>query len=70
MGIVPTWSEPTWYGNYRIYVNDTPAPYRYCFQHDDYDGAPDGNDNRYGFANSIKDCCDEIDEKEEEQINA
>lgn len=65
LGCRPTWEAPIWYSGYRVYTNDTPAPYRYCFQHDSYDGAPDANDNRYGFANSIEDCCEEIGEKED-----
>lgn len=66
LGCRPTWSNPTWYGKYRIFSNDTPAPYRYAFVHDDYDGAEDANDNRHGFGNSIEECCDEIDEIEED----
>lgn len=34
--------------------------------HKDFDGAPDGNDNRYGYGSSIEDCKTQIDDWWEE----
>lgn len=36
--------------------------YDYDYQHEDYDGAPDGDDNRCGSAASVEECKAEIDE--------
>lgn len=36
------------------------------FCHDSYDGAPDSNDNRFGWAQSFSDCMDAIDEIEDD----
>jgi hypothetical protein len=41
---------------------------RYSFSHDDYDGAEDSNDNRYGYGRTIEACKAEIDEIEEGRI--
>lgn len=62
--------NPVWYKEkWRIYVNDI-FPFnlgKYCYVHDDYDGAEDANDNRCGFAPTIEACKAEIDEREDEQ---
>ena len=34
------------------------------FCHDDFDGAPDGNDRRYGHASSVEDAIEQIEEME------
>lgn len=59
------WSNPIWHGRWRIYVAASYVPYAYEFVHDDYDGAPDANDNRYGFAASVDEAKSEIDELED-----
>lgn len=60
-----SWSNPIWYGKWRIYLSSyeaMEAGYEYVFCHDDYDGADDANDNRYGFAKSVADAQNQIDE--------
>jgi hypothetical protein len=57
-----TWDNPIWYRKFRIYLTD------HCFVnweyvHDDYDGAPDAGDNRYGHGQTVAECIDEIDER-------
>jgi hypothetical protein len=55
------------YRGYRIYRDPKPVPTHiagdWSFVHEDYDGAPDGNDNRCGFAQSIADAKFNIDEQ-------
>lgn len=63
-----SWSNPIWYGKWRIYVNEYNynGRYPYKFVHDDYDGAYDANDNRNGIATSIEDakhCIDHWDDE-------
>lgn len=53
------------YRNFHISYSPPPIPYRsadWHYWHDDFDGAPDGNDNRYGSCASEQACRDEIDE--------
>jgi len=62
-----SYDNPIWHGKWRIYlsawnINWTGCEYEFC--HDDYDGADDANDNRYGFAVSVKDAKNQIDEME------
>ena len=57
-----TWNNPIWYRKFRIYLAD------HCFVnweyvHDDYDGAPDAEDNRCGHGHTVAECIDEIDER-------
>lgn len=41
----------------------SPAPqFDWEFAHEDYDGAPDGNDNRHGRGASLSDCMAQIDD--------
>jgi hypothetical protein len=57
------------YGKWRIYFDPPPIPSRACdwhFVHDDYDGAPDGNDRRHGDAPSVEDAKRQIDDIEAE----
>ena len=57
------------YGKWRIYYDPTPLPYRtldWTYVHDDYDGAPDANDNRCGRNASAEDCIAAIKEMEDE----
>jgi hypothetical protein len=52
------------YGDWHIEHNPPPIPMRNCdwqFWHDDYDGAPDANDNRCGAAASLEEAKMEID---------
>lgn len=62
-----SWSNPIWYGKYRIYIswNIGWTGYEYEFCHDDYDGADDAHDTRYGYAKSIEDAKQQIKEMEE-----
>jgi hypothetical protein len=58
-----TYDNPIWHRGYRIYLHDSPeGQYAYC--HDDYDGAPDSNDVRYGNAATVERCKREIDDIE------
>ena len=57
------------YKDYIISYDPKPIPPR-CFDwdfgHDDYDGAPDGNDYRCGNGDSIEHCKQQIDDMENE----
>jgi len=58
------------YGPWHIEHDPPPIPVRSCdwqFWHDDYDGAPDGNDRRCGFAGSLAAVVAEIHELEDDQ---
>lgn len=55
------WSNPIWYKGYRIYVSY--LPFNFEFVHDNYDGAEDANDNRYGWAESVETAKADIDER-------
>lgn len=58
-----SWSNPVWHRGWRIYVTyDYGTPI--AFSHDDFDGAPDANDNRCGYAASVEEAKAEIDEME------
>lgn len=58
------WSNPIWHGRWRIYVSGDGYGPAFSYSHDDYDGAPDAHDNRYGYAASIDEAKAEIDEME------
>jgi len=65
-----TYANPIWHGRWRIYAADADARafggYAYEYVHDDYDGAPDANDNRHGFAKTLDEAkyeCDALDEE-------
>lgn len=52
------------YRGYIIWYWAPPIPVRDCdwhFQHEDFDGAPDGNDIRHGDCASPEECKQEID---------
>ena len=57
-----TFSNPIIYQNYLIFHVDEidPRNNEFKFVHDDYDGAPDANDHRHGFGESIQDCIHQI----------
>lgn len=66
-----TYDNPIWYRNYRIYLDDCAGTHAtgYGFVHDDYDPTPmfadDGpSDHRHGFARTVQEARDEIDELE------
>jgi hypothetical protein len=62
-------TRETRYGPWRIYYDAPPIPSRNCdwrWYHDDFDGAPDGNDNRYGSCPSFADALNECDEYEDD----
>lgn len=60
-----TWGNPIWHGKWRIYLSDCDHPqFQYAYCHDDYDGAPDANDNRCGHASSVEKAKEQIDECE------
>lgn len=57
--------EPETYRDFRIYYEPPPIPVRDCdwhWVHEDYDGAEDANDNRYGHASSLEAAKSAIDE--------
>lgn len=62
------WSNPVWHRGWRIYVGSPEygPQFAYTFSHDDFDGAPDADDNRFGYAASIEEAKAEIDEMEAE----
>ncbi len=53
------------YRGYEIYKGDLYVNFE--FAHKDYDGAPDGNDNRCGHGDTIEECRELIDELIEEE---
>lgn len=59
--------NPVWYGKWRIYISDLYDTHGYQFEyvHDDYDGAEDAHDNRYGLAHSVEEAKAEIDQRED-----
>jgi hypothetical protein len=62
------WSNPIWHREkWRIYQNPIltqSAQFDWCFVHDDYDGAEDSRDSRYGHGRTVEECKAEIDEIE------
>jgi len=57
------------YRGYHIYHDPPPIPIRthdWQWYHDDYDGAPDGNDHRCGSSGSLEAAKADIDEQIEE----
>ena len=65
----PTFQNPIWHDKWKIYLSTwnrvwTGCDYEFC--HDDYDGADDANDHRYGWAKSIEDAKEQIKEYEED----
>lgn len=60
-----SWDNPIWHGKWRIYLSDYPEipelAYAYC--HDDYDGAEDAHDTRFGHGKSVEDCKQQIDDE-------
>lgn len=51
------------YGDWTIRFDPPPIPVRNCdwaFVHEDFDGAPDSNDNRCGYGESPEDCIERI----------
>lgn len=55
------------YGNWTIAYNPPPIPARNCdwqFSHNDFDGAEDAGDTRYGTAGSLIDAMFQIDDME------
>lgn len=57
--------NPIWHRGYRIYVANE-GPHAYAYAHDDFDGADDANDSRYGYADTVEACKAEIDEREDD----
>ena len=58
------------YGDWRIepanWVRPSPEA-DWDWWHDDFDGAPDSNDHRHGFARNLEACISEIHAWEDEQ---
>lgn len=59
-----TYSNPVMYQGYRIFHWDEvdPACNQFRFVHEDYDGADDAKDHRFGYGDSINDCIRQINE--------
>lgn len=54
----------TSYRGYGITTNMNPySRDNYEFIHDDFDGAPDSKDMRYGTGKTVADCMSQIDEQ-------
>lgn len=61
-----SWDNPVWHRGWRIYAESNgAAPLPFTFAHDDFDGAPDANDNRCGQGKSVQDCKAQIDDHED-----
>lgn len=58
--------EPIRYRNYDITPTDAPPNNKWEFTHEDFDGAPDSEDGRYGWSVTVDDAIDQIDEIEDE----
>lgn len=58
------------YAGYLIFHNDTVffKEDRFKYVHEDYDGAPDAHDYRFGTAATIEDCIQKINEALLEQL--
>ncbi len=56
------------YRNYEVKFDPAVVSYfvEWSFCHEDYDGAPDANDDRCGFADTAAECFKIIDELEDE----
>lgn len=63
-----SWSNPIWYRKYRIYVGEPQygAQFAYAYVHDDFDGAPDAHDKRHGYAATVEEAKEEIDDIEDD----
>lgn len=61
-----SWSDPIWWRNYRIYKSESSGPFNWAYSHDDFDGAPDSNDFRYGFSMTVEEAKENINELEGE----
>lgn len=63
-----SYDNPVWYGKWRIYLAEPEygAQFMYQYIHDDYDGAEDARDHRFGYARSVEFAKAAIDEYEEE----
>ncbi len=64
-----SYSNPIWYGNYRIYHSTDAyfwlgAQARFSFIHDDYDL----DDNRFGYGSSLAECIELIKEIEDWEV--
>lgn len=63
-----TYSNAVMYRGYRIYHNGSiwPNYEKFEFCHEDYDGAPDSHDHRFGHGHTLEDCIKNINEQIEE----
>lgn len=62
--------QRTTYRNYHIRYDPPPVPSRafdWSWHHDDYDGAPDSNDNRCGHSRTLNEAKAAIDAQLDEQ---
>lgn len=60
---IVTYSNAVMYRNYKIYHTADGYISKFCFVHQDYDGAPDAHDHRHGFAASIDEAIILINEQ-------
>lgn len=56
-----TYDNPIWYKGWRIYLDAYGSPYQFAYCHDDFDGAEDANDSRYGYTHTEAEAKREID---------
>lgn len=63
------WSNPIWYGRWRIYLGEGWPGCEWAYSHDDYDGACDAGDSRCGHCVSIAVAKVEIDEMTDGNID-
>jgi hypothetical protein len=63
----PTWANPLWHRGYKVFAaSNGQPPLSFVFVHDDFDGAPDANDYRNGWARTLQGAKDQIDEIEDD----
>ena len=60
---IVTFQNAIMYRDYRIYHSDNSWVEKWSFVHENYDGAEDAHDHRYGDAKTIEECIVSINEQ-------